>query len=147
MRLMQENGLSVRPRRRFVATTDSDHDGPIFPNLAKDVVPGRTQPALGRRQHLYRHRGRFVYLAAILDVWSRRVVGYGLSSKLDTDNFTYGVKHKVDAFPAKLDAHIREWQKKTLDLPLPVTGGKGSHQRRPAQAVVPVGGSQTGLCI
>ena len=39
MRLMQENGLSVRPRRRFVATTDSDHDGPIFSNLAKDVLP------------------------------------------------------------------------------------------------------------
>src|SRR6516225_7830550 len=31
MRLMKENGLTVRPRRRFVATTDSDHDGPIFP--------------------------------------------------------------------------------------------------------------------
>ena len=43
MRLMREHGLTVRPRRRFVATTDSDHDGPIFPNLAKDVVPtGRT---------------------------------------------------------------------------------------------------------
>jgi hypothetical protein len=46
MRLMKEHGLTVRPRRRFVATTDSDHDGPIFPNLAKDVVrpfsmPGR----------------------------------------------------------------------------------------------------------
>ncbi len=39
MRLMKENGLTVRPRRRFVATTDSDHDGPIFPNLAKNIVP------------------------------------------------------------------------------------------------------------
>jgi hypothetical protein len=39
MRLMKENDLTVRPRRRFIATTDSDHDGPIFPNLAKDVVP------------------------------------------------------------------------------------------------------------
>jgi HTH-like domain len=39
MRLMKENGLTVRPRRRLVATTDSDHDGPIFPNLAKNIVP------------------------------------------------------------------------------------------------------------
>jgi putative transposase len=39
MRLMREHGLTVRLRRRFVATTDSDHDGPIFQNLAKDVVP------------------------------------------------------------------------------------------------------------
>ena len=38
MRLMREHGLTVRPHRRFVATTDGDHDGPIFPNLAKDVV-------------------------------------------------------------------------------------------------------------
>jgi len=37
MRLMKENGLSVRPHRRFVATTDSDHDGPVFPNLAKET--------------------------------------------------------------------------------------------------------------
>src|SRR5262245_27478301 len=36
---MKENGLSVRPRRRFIATTDSAHDGPIFPNLAKNIVP------------------------------------------------------------------------------------------------------------
>jgi putative transposase len=40
MRLMKENRLSVRPRRRFIATTDSDHDGPVFPNLAKNIVPG-----------------------------------------------------------------------------------------------------------
>ena len=39
MRLMKENGLTVRPRRRFVATTDGDHDGPIFPNLAENIVP------------------------------------------------------------------------------------------------------------
>ena len=39
MRLMKENGLSVRARPRFIATTDSDHDGPIFSNLAKNIVP------------------------------------------------------------------------------------------------------------
>ena len=39
MRLMKENGLTVRPRRRFIATTDNSHDEPIFPNLAKDIVP------------------------------------------------------------------------------------------------------------
>ena len=39
MRIMREQGLSVRPRRRFVRTTDSDHDGPIFPNLARHLCP------------------------------------------------------------------------------------------------------------
>jgi putative transposase len=38
-RLMRLHGMQVRPRRRYVATTDSDHDGPIFPNLAKDLAP------------------------------------------------------------------------------------------------------------
>src|SRR5205823_11327180 len=41
MRLMKENGLTVRPRRRFIATTDSNHDGPIFPNIAENLVPTR----------------------------------------------------------------------------------------------------------
>ena len=40
-RLMREHGLQPQVRRRFVAMTDSNHDGPIFPNLAKDVTPTR----------------------------------------------------------------------------------------------------------
>ena len=38
-RIMGEQDLRVRLKRRFVVTTDSDHDGPILPNLAKDVLP------------------------------------------------------------------------------------------------------------
>ena len=75
MRLMREHGLTVRPRRRFVATTDSDHDGPIFPNLAKDVVPtGPNQLWVADITYIA-IAGGFVYLAVILDAWSRRVVG------------------------------------------------------------------------
>src|SRR2546423_17698 len=70
MRLMQENGLSVRPRRRFVATTGSNHDGPLFPNLAKDVVPtGPNQLWVADITYIAIAVG-FVYLAAILDAWS-----------------------------------------------------------------------------
>jgi putative transposase len=36
---MREQDLRVRPRRRFAVTTDSDHDGPIFPDLAKGSMP------------------------------------------------------------------------------------------------------------
>ena len=43
----------------------------------------RSEPALGRRHHLHRNSGRFVYLAAILDAWSRRVVGYAMSRSVD----------------------------------------------------------------
>jgi len=38
-RIMRDNGLQVRPLRRFVRTTDSDHNGPIFPNLVREFVP------------------------------------------------------------------------------------------------------------
>ena len=83
MRLMQEHGLTVRPRRRFVATTDSDHDGPIFPNLAKDVVPaGPNQLWVADITYIAIAVG-FVYLAAILDAWSRRVVGYAIGRRID----------------------------------------------------------------
>jgi len=38
-RLMREHDLQPKMKRRFVATTDSNHDGPIFPNLLKEMVP------------------------------------------------------------------------------------------------------------
>ena len=38
-RLIREHDLQPRRRRRFVVTTDSNHGGPIFPDLAKDIVP------------------------------------------------------------------------------------------------------------
>ena len=83
MRLMREHALTVRPRRRFVATTDSDHDGPIFPNLAKDAVPtGPNELWVADITYIAIATG-FVYLAAILDAWSRRVVGYAISRRVD----------------------------------------------------------------
>ena len=83
MRLMREHALTVRPRRRFVATTDSDHDGPIFPNLAKDVVPiSANQLWVADITYIAIEVG-FVYLAAILDAWSRRVVGYAIGRRID----------------------------------------------------------------
>ena len=75
MRLMKENGLTVRPRRRFIATTDSDHDGPIFPNLAKNIVPTNLNQLWVADITYIAIATGFVYLAAILDAWSRRVVG------------------------------------------------------------------------
>ena len=81
-RIMCEQELTVKPRRRL-ATTDSDHDDPIFPNLAKDVVPdGPDQLWVSDITYIRIALG-FVYLAAILDAWSRRVVGYAISRRID----------------------------------------------------------------
>jgi putative transposase len=82
-RLMREHGLSPRQRRRYVTTTDSDHDEPIFPNLAADMAPdGPNQLWVADITYVAIATG-FVYLAAILDAWSRRVVGYAISRSID----------------------------------------------------------------
>jgi putative transposase len=74
-RLMREHGLQHKRRKRFVATTDGDHDGPIFPDLAHDrMVDGPNQLWVADITYIAIGAG-FVYLAAILDAWSRRVVG------------------------------------------------------------------------
>ena len=74
-RLMREHDLQPRVRRRFVATTDSDHDLPIFPNLAKDMTAdGPNQLWVSDITYVAIAAG-FVYVAVVLDAWSRRVVG------------------------------------------------------------------------
>ena len=82
-RLMCEHDLQPKRRRRFVATTDSDHDNPIFPDLARDrIVDGPNQLWVADITYIA-IATRFVYLAAILDAWSRRVVGYAISRSID----------------------------------------------------------------
>ncbi len=82
-RLMREHDLQPKRRRRYVATTDSNHDSPIFPNLARDrVADGQNQLWVADLTYIAIVSG-FVYLAAILDAWSRRVVGYAISRSID----------------------------------------------------------------
>ena len=82
-RLMREHDLQPRVRRRFVATTDSAHDGPIFPDLARDVVADGPDRLWVADITYVAVAGGFVYVAIVLDAWSRRVVGYALSRSVD----------------------------------------------------------------
>jgi putative transposase len=82
-RIMREHDLQPKRRRRYVVTTDSDHDGPIFPDLAKNaVLDGPNQLWVADLTYVSIPSG-FVYLAAILDAWSRKVVGYAISRSMD----------------------------------------------------------------
>ena len=82
-RLMRDHNLQPKRRRRFVATTDSNHDGLIFPDVTHDtVVNGPNQIWVADITYIAIATG-FVYLAAILDAWSRRVVGYAISRSID----------------------------------------------------------------
>lgn len=82
-RLMREHDLQPKRRRRFVATTDSDHDGPIFPNLARDMMPDGPNQLWVADITYVAVAGGFVYVAVILDAWSRAVVGYAISRSID----------------------------------------------------------------
>ena len=65
-----------------MATTDSDHDIRIFPDLARDrIVDGPNQLWVADIPYIAIATG-FVCLAAILDAWSRRVVGYAISRSI-----------------------------------------------------------------
>ena len=83
-RVMAEHGLGIKRRRRFVRTTDSDHDGPIFPNLYRNVIPAKPDLVWVADITYIRIAIGFCYLAVILDACSRKVVGYAISMRIDT---------------------------------------------------------------
>ena len=83
LRLMRESDLLCRVKRRWINTTDSRHGFPMYLNLVKDVaVSSLNQVWLADITYI-RIRTGFVYLAAILDAFSRRVIGYAISPRLD----------------------------------------------------------------
>jgi putative transposase len=96
-RLMREHALNPKQHRRFIATTDSDHDYPIFPDLAKNTTPdGPNQLWVADITYVAIATG-FVYLAAILDAWSRRVVGYAISRSIDARLAVAALKAAISA--------------------------------------------------
>ncbi len=81
-RLMKQGNLQRKPKRRFIRTTDSNHAYTIYPNLIKDMVPVRPNQIWGADITYVRLLHGFVYLAVILDLFSRKVVGWALSRSL-----------------------------------------------------------------
>lgn len=82
-RLMRDHDLQPRRRRRYIATTDSAHDLPIFPDLAKAfVLTGPDQLWVADLTYVA-ITGGFAYVAIILDAWSRKVVGYAIDRSID----------------------------------------------------------------
>ena len=82
-RLMREDNLLCVRRRKFVVTTDSNHTRKVYPNLARDMILTATDQ-LWRADITYiRLREEFVFLAVILDAYSRRVIGWELDRTLE----------------------------------------------------------------
>ncbi len=84
LRLMHESDLLCRTKHRFVRTTDSDHPYPVYPNVYQEVtITGVDQVWVADITYI-RLLHDFVYLAVILDAYSRRVIGWALSRHIDT---------------------------------------------------------------
>ena len=84
-RLMREDNLLCVRKRKFVVTTDSNHDRKVYPNLAGEmVVTGIEQLWVADITYI-RLANEFVYLAVVLDAFSRRVIGWALDVTLEDD--------------------------------------------------------------
>ncbi len=86
LRLMREdNLLCLRRKRRFMVTTDSRHAHPVYPNLARDLALTSINQLWVSDITYIRLAREFIYLAVVMDAYSRRVIGWALERYLDSD--------------------------------------------------------------
>ena len=91
LRLMRENNLLVKVKKKFHSTTDSAHGFTIYPNLLKEMkergeeVTRVNQVWVSDITYIALASGRFIFLAVVLDLYSRKVVGWNLGTNLSTD--------------------------------------------------------------
>ena len=85
LRMMREDNLLCVRRRAFVVTTDSRHRLPVYPNLTRGGKPTAINQLWIADITYIRLRTEFVYLAVVLDAFSRRVIGWALGRRLDAE--------------------------------------------------------------
>jgi transposase InsO family protein len=83
LRMMREDNLLCIRGRLFVVTTDSRHSLPVYPNLAREMRPTAINQLWVADITYIRLRTEFVYLAVVLDAFSRRVIGWALGRTLE----------------------------------------------------------------
>jgi transposase InsO family protein len=85
LRLMREDNLLCLRKRRFAHTTNSDHRLPVYPNLVPELaVTGCDQLWVSDITYIRLLR-EFIYLAVVLDAFSRRVIGWALERHLEAE--------------------------------------------------------------
>lgn len=95
LRVMRESSLLVVAKRKWVKTTDSNHRYPIYSNLVKDfILTGINQIWIADITYIRILLG-FVYLAVILDAFSRKALGYCISKSLDTELALYALRMAI----------------------------------------------------
>lgn len=85
-RVMREDGIVARSKRRFRRTTDSNHANPIAPNFLERNFEPKAANQVWAGDVTYIETGEgWAYLAVLLDLFSRRVVGWAISARNDTE--------------------------------------------------------------
>ena len=110
IRLMQADNLLCLRKRRYVCTTDSRHTYAVYPNLTRDWKPNDINQLWVADITYIRLRESFLYLAVVLDAYSRKVIGWALDNHLRGDTAT-----------GYTDSPRRTWTPPGLDL-----GGTGA---------------------
>jgi putative transposase len=82
---MREDNLLCVRKRKFVVTTDSNHGKKVYPNLARKMVLTNVDQMWVADITYIRLREEFVFLAVILDAYSRRVIGWALERTIEDD--------------------------------------------------------------
>lgn len=81
-RIMKKYNLLCKQKKRFVVTTDSTHQLRVYPNLLKGLVIVRVNQVWVADITYIRIGGKFIYLAVILDLYSRKVIGWSIREDL-----------------------------------------------------------------
>jgi putative transposase len=95
-RILHEDNLLCLRKRKFQTTTDSQHGFRIYPNLTRRLIPERINQLWVADITYIRLAEEFVYLAVVLDAYSRLVIGWSLERTLEA-------KLAVDALRMALD--------------------------------------------
>jgi putative transposase len=82
-RIIKQFDLQFQHKRKFIATTDSNHDCLIHPNLIQGMTIDNINQVWTADITYIRIVNGFIYLAVILDLYSRKVIGYAISKKID----------------------------------------------------------------
>ena len=82
-RILSKFDLNLKPKKRFVKTTDSKHDFLVYPNLLEELTIDNINQVWTADITYIRIENGFVFLAVIIDLYSRKVIGWQISKKID----------------------------------------------------------------
>jgi putative transposase len=105
LRLMREDNLLSLRRKKYVLTTDSTHTLPIYPNLARHMKLTAPNQLWVADITFIRLRDEFIYLAVVLDAYSRGVIGWDLARTLEADSAVAALRMALE---------LRNWKAESL---------------------------------